>query len=333
MHKELKSAVFAVLLIAASYFFGDVCERIGQAYELILFPSREILGLTLHLFLAMGAVVITAGLVAALVRPLWACFIVFALSSLAMLLGWELKASGGLLAAIYFIASLIYAERIARELNDRLRFSVRPISQSQSILITALLIVACGSFYFDYAAEIRREGFSIPPFVVEMVVGRMEKEVIELLPEDLGQTAVIQFRGQLEGVVDEMEKDIASRLPATQSEAVMAEFRRQIERVLDEMEKEAGERLSMVEREAITAEFRDQFEKALVEVVEKVVRPYEQWIPVIFAVSLFTLLGTITTLLSWIPILALAVIFPLLTALGVTREVAETGIVRRLTLD
>ena len=45
MHKELKSAVFAVLLIAASYYFGDVCERIGQGYELILFPSEEILGL------------------------------------------------------------------------------------------------------------------------------------------------------------------------------------------------------------------------------------------------------------------------------------------------
>ncbi len=333
MSKELKIAFSAVLLIATSYYFGDVCERIGQAYELILFPSREIVGLALRFFLAMGAVAITAGLVAALVRPLWASFGVFGLSALAMLMGWGLEANGGLLMAVYFVASLLYAQRVAGELNDRLRFSVKPISQSQSILLTALLIVACGSFYFGYAAEIRREGFSIPPALVEVLVERMEKEVIELLPEDLGQTAVIQFRGQLEGVMDEMEKDIVSRLPAAQSEAVMAEFRRQLERVLDEMEKEAGERLSSVEREAITAEFRDQFEKALVELVEKVVRPYEQWIPVIFAVSLFTLLGTITTLLSWIPILALVVIFPLLTALGVTRELAETGIVRRLTLD
>jgi hypothetical protein len=332
MHKELKSAVFAALLIAASYFFGDVCERIGQAYELILFPSKEILGLTLHLFLAMGAVAITAGLVAALVRPPWACFIVFALSSLAMLLGWELETSGGLLAAIYFIASLIYTERIARELNDRLRFSVRPISQSQSILITALLIVACGSFYFGYAAEIRREGFSIPPFVVEMVMERMEKEVIKFLPADLGEAALVRFRAEFERVVDEMEKEVANRLPAAQAETVMSEFRRQFERVLDEMEKEAGERLQDIERDAIMAEFREQFERALVELVEKTIKPYERWIPVVFTISLFSLLGTITVFLSWIPILALAVIFPLLTALGVTKVVAETGIVRRLTL-
>jgi hypothetical protein len=332
MHKELKSAIFAVLLIAASYYFGGACERIGQGYELILSPSREILGLALWLFLAMGAVVITAGLVAALVRPLWACFIVFALSSLAILLGWDLKASSGLLAAIYFIASLIYAERIAREFNDRLRFSVKPISQSQSILLTALLIAACGSFYFSYAAEIRREGFSIPPALVEVLVGRMEKEVVKFLPADLSEAALARFRAEFERVADEMEKEVANRLPAAQAEAVMAEFRRQFERVMDEMEKEAGERLQDIERDAIMAEFREQFERALVELVEIMIRPYERWIPVVFAISLFSLLGTIAVFLSWIPVLALAVIFPLLTTLGVTKVVAETGMVRRLTL-
>ncbi|MFQ5813414.1 MAG: hypothetical protein ACE5I2_09555 [Anaerolineae bacterium] len=332
MHKELKSAVFAVLLIAASYFFGGVCERIGQGYELILSPSGETLDLALRLLLAMGAVALTAGLVAALVRPRWACFLIFAFSALAMLLGWELKASGGVLTAVYFIASLIYVERIAGELDDRLRFSVRPISQSQPILLMTLVIVACGSFYFGYAAEIEREGFSIPPTLVEMVVGRMEKEVIKLLPADLGEAAMARFREQFERVLDEMEKEVSNRLPAAQAEALMAEFRHQLERVLDEMEQEAGERLQAAEREALMAEFREQYEEALVELVENAIRPYEQWIPLVFAVSLFTLLATITRLLSWIPIVALMVIFPLLTALGVTEVVAETGLIRRLTL-
>jgi hypothetical protein len=333
MHRELKSAIFAVLLIAASYYFGDVCERIGQGYQLILSPSGEILGLALRLFLAIGAVAITASLVTALVRPLWACFAVFALSALAMFLGWELKASSGVLTAVYFIVSLIYAERTAGELNDRLRFSVRPVSQSQSILLTALVIVVCGSFYFGYAAEIDREGFAIPPALVEMVVGRMEKEVIEFLPADLGEAALTRFRDDIERVLDEeMEKEVANRLPAAQAEAVMAEFRRQLEGILDEMEKEAGKRLQAAEREAIMAEFREQFERALVEFVEKAIKPYERWIPVVFAISLFTLLATITRLLSWIPIVALIAVFPLLTALGVTKVVAETRLVRRLTL-
>ncbi len=333
MDRQLKIVFFAVLLIVASYYFGSVCERIGQGYELILSPLGETLDLALRLLLAMGAVAITAGLVAALVRPRWACFLIFALSALAMLLGWELKASGGVLTAVYFIASLIYVERIAGELNDRLRFSVRPISQSQSILLTTLVIVACGSFYFGYAAEIDREGFSIPPALVEMVVGRMEQEAIRLLPADVGEVALTRFRDELGRVLeDEMEEEVNKRLPADQAEAVMAEFRRQLERVLDEMEREAGERLQGIERDAIVAEFREQFERTLVEFVENAIRPYEQWIPLVFAISLFTLLATITRLLSWIPVLALMVIFPLLTALGVTEVVAETGLIRRLTL-
>ena len=332
MDRQLKIVFFAVLLIAASYFFGDVCERIGQGYELILSPSGETLDLALRLLLAMGAVAITAGLVAALVRPRWACFLVFALSALAMLLGWELKASGGVLTAVYFVASLIYVERIARELDDRLRFSVRPISQSQSILFMTLIIVACGSFHFGYAAEIEREGFSIPPALIEMVVERTEKEAIRLLPADVGEAAVAGFRDQFERVLDEMEKEVSKRLPAAQAEVVMAEFGRQFEKILDEMEREAGERLQGIERDAIVAKFREQFEETLVEFVEKAIRPYEQWIPLVFAISLFSLLATITVLLSWIPVVALMVIFPLLTALGVTEVVAETGLIRRLTL-
>jgi hypothetical protein len=333
MHRELKSAVFAVLLIVASYYFGSVCERIGQGYGLILSPSGETLDLALRLLLAMGAVAITAGLVAALVRPRWACFLIFALSALAMLLGWELKASGGVLTVAYFIASLIYVERIAGELNDRLHFSVRPISQSQRILISTLIIVACGSFYFGYAAEIEREGFSIPPALVEMVVERMEKEVVKFLPADLGEVALTSIRDQFERVLlDEMEEDVSKRLPAAPAEVVMAEFGRRFEKILDEMEREAGERLQAVEREAIIARFREQFERTLVEFVEEAIRPYERWIPLVFAISLFSLLATITVLLSWIPVVALMVIFPLLTALGVTKVVAETGLIRRLTL-
>jgi len=333
MHRELKSAAFAVLIIAASYYFGGVCERIGQGYDLILSPSREILGLVIRFFLALGAIAITAGLVAALVRPLWACFVVFALSALAMLLGWGLKTSSGILAAVYFIVSLIYVERIARELDDRLRFSVSPISQSQSILLATLVIVACGSFYFGYAAEVEREGFSIPPALVEMVVERMEKEVVKFLPADLGEAALTSIRDQFERVLlDEIEEEVASRLPAAQAEVVMAAFRHQFEEILDEIEKEAGERLQGIERETIVAEFREQFERMLLEFVENTIRPYERWIPLVFAISLFSLLATMTVLLSWIPVVALMVIFPFLTALGVTKVVAATGLIRRLTL-
>lgn len=333
MHRELKSTFFAILLVAASYLFGYVCQQTQQGYELLFsLSAKDAIGLALWLLAALAAMVLTAGLVAALVRPRWACFLIFAFSALAMLLGWELKLSSGLLAALYFIASLLYAEGIAKELNERLRFSVKPISQSQSILLTTLVIVVCGSLYLGYAAEIEREGFSLPPALVEMVMDKMGEELGRRLPADVGEAAVATFREPVERVLDEVGKEMSRRLPADMREAVMAEFRRQAEAVLDEMEREAGERLQEAEREAVVAEFREQFEKALEEFVEKAIRPYEQWIPVVFALGLFTPLVTITRLLSWIPILVLRVIFPFLTVLGVTKVVAETHEVKRLTL-
>ena len=332
MHKELKSTAFAVLLFAASYLFGGVCERIGQGYELILSPSRDILDLGIQLLLAMGAVALTAGLVAVLVRPLWVCFTIFALSALTMLISWELKVSSGMLTTVYFIASLIYGQSIAGELNNRLRFSVRTIYQSQTILLVALVIVACGSFYLGYAAEIDREGFSIPPSLIEMVMGRIEREVSNLLPTDVGERAIAEFREQLEGVLEEVGQEVARLLPEALREASMAEFRGQLTRALDEMEKEASERLEATDREAIMAKFGDQLERALVELTENAIRPYEQWIPRILAFNLFMFLLTVTGLLSWIPILALWAIFPLLTALGVTKTITGTRDVKRLTL-
>ncbi len=332
MHRELKSAVFAALLIAASYYFGSVCERAGQGYEFILSPSKEIVGLALQLFLAMGAVTVTAGLVAALVRPLWACFLIFALSALAMLLGWELNVTSGVLAAVYLIASLFYAHGIAEELKDRLSFSVGPIWHSQRILLVALVIVACGSFYFGYAAEIERAGFSIPPYLVEIVMERIGEEVSKLLPETAGEEAIAQFREQLEGTLQEMAKEVSRFLPEHVREVAMAQFRDQLTRALDDMEKEASERVQAADREAIVAKFRDQLGRALAELVENAVRPYQRWIPLVLAINLFMFLLTVTTLLSWVPILALMVIFPLLAVLGVTKVVAETRLVRKLTL-
>ena len=333
MHRELKSAAFAALLMAASYFFGNACGRIEQSYELILHPSMEMfLSLALRCFLAMGAVTVTAGLVAALIRPMRACFLIFALSALAMLLGWELNAHNAALAAVYFIASLFYANGIAEELNDRLSFSVAPIWHSQRPLLVALVIVACGSFYFGYAAEIERAGFSIPPYLIEIFMERVEEQVGKLLLETAGEEAIGRFREQLEGTLREMAKEVSRFLPEEVREVAVAQFRDQLAKMLDDLEKEARESTQMADREAVMAKFSDQLGQALVDFVQNAIRPYQRWIPLVLAINLFMFLLTVTSLLSWVPILALMGIFPLLTVLGVTKVVTETRLVKRLTL-
>ncbi|MFC1983222.1 hypothetical protein ACFLV5_05530, partial [Chloroflexota bacterium] len=86
--KLIKLVIFVILLIAASCFFATICHQIEQLGGAILSPSWDILYPFLWLLLALALVAMAAGLVAALVHPLRICFIVFALSGLAVLLLW-----------------------------------------------------------------------------------------------------------------------------------------------------------------------------------------------------------------------------------------------------
>jgi len=162
--KLVKYVIFIVLLIVASCFLGNICRQIGQLGDTIFSPSMDTLYPFLWLLLALALVAITAGLVAALVRPLWMCFIAFALSSLAALFIWGLNLIGIVLAVIYLLAGLIYSRGVAKGLSGRINFSIHPIQNNQTILLIALIIVACACFYSRFAAQIEREGFTTPPF-------------------------------------------------------------------------------------------------------------------------------------------------------------------------
>jgi hypothetical protein len=268
MSKWLKVTFFLLLLVGAGYFFGTVCRQIGQAYRLVLFPSGELLNLLLWFLLALGAVAVIAGLVAALLRPLWVGIIAFALSGLAMLLGWQMTLGSGILILVYLLAASLYTVSVARELNERIRFSVRPISEGQGMFLMALILVACGSLYLGCAAHIEREGFSIPEFYLEMFMKPIEKQI--------------------------------------------------------EAQGPAGER-----QEAL-ARFRKEFRLAVDEFFERTVKPYEQFIPLAVAASLFMPLVTISRLLAWVPAMFLSIVFPLLEALGVIKVVSETREVQTL---
>lgn len=272
----VKIIFLAVLLIAASWFFGIWCGRFGQAYTLFFQPGKEILELGLWLLLAIVVVAVTAGLVAALVRPLWVALLAFALSALAMVLGWEVGIGPALLGLLYFLLCLPYARGVAKELNERLGFSVEPISRGLSLLFMVLALVACGSLYLGYAAHIEKEGFTLPPSFKEMMT----------------KMSIIPMR-----------------------EAI-----------------EARTELTPQEKERALAEMEEEFGEVWMGPLEEMIKPYERLIPVAVAISTFMTLQTILSLLSWIPGLILAMIFPLLQITGMTRVVKETREVERVTI-
>ncbi|MHC2995778.1 MAG: hypothetical protein IBV53_09785 [Candidatus Atribacteria bacterium] len=203
MSKWLKFTLFTILLIGAGYFFGTTCRQISQAYNLILSPSGELLNLLLWLLLSLGGLMVAAGLVAALLRPLWIGIIAIILSGLAMLLGWQVTAGNGILILVYLIVSFFCTLGITRELNERIRFSVRPISEGQGILLMALILVICGSLYFGCAAHIEQEGFSPPQYYIKMFMEQMEKQIEARVPAEERQEIIAQFRKEFRRTVDE----------------------------------------------------------------------------------------------------------------------------------
>ena len=179
--KVMKMIVLSTLLIATGYFFGLTCGRVSRAYEMLFSPSRDVLYLVGQLLLAMGALTVASGIVAALFRPFWTCLVAFVLSGATILVAWEVSLGSGIAVLVYVAASLFYAYRVIVELNNRVRFSVGPVAQSQTILLTTLAAVACASLYLGCAAQIEREGFSLPPTardaVTRMVMMPIERRI------------------------------------------------------------------------------------------------------------------------------------------------------------
>lgn len=213
--KLVKSVIFILLLIAASCFLGNICNQIGQLGDTIFSPSINTLYPFLWLLLALALVAITAGLVAVLIRPLWMCFIAFALSGLAVLFIWGLNLISVVLAVLYLLAGLFYSQGVAKGLNERINFSVRPIRDNQTILLIVLTIAACALFYSGYAAQIESEGFTTPPFVIDMVIEIAEGQIEGspgLIPQEKEQV-IAEFREQFEQQVEDMIKPYQRLIP------------------------------------------------------------------------------------------------------------------------
>lgn len=214
--KLIKTIVFVVLLVAASSYLGYTGRQIGELGDAIFVFSMDTLYPFIWLLLALVLVAITAGLVAALVRPLWMCVIAFALGSLAVLFLWGMNLIAVVLAALYLLAGLLYSRGVARGLNERIRFSVHPIKDNQTILTTVLLIAVCALFYFGYAAQIEREGFATPPFVVDIAVGMAEGQIEanpDLTPQEKAQ-AIAEFRQHFEQQVEDAVEPYHRFIPA-----------------------------------------------------------------------------------------------------------------------
>jgi hypothetical protein len=89
--------------------------------------------------------------------------------------------------------------------------------------------------------------------------------------------------------------------------------------------------LTAEERETMSDQMTEGFEQWMASMVE-MIQPYERFVPMMVAFMLFQVLAVVNTLFSWAPIVVLAILFSMLTRLGVVRETTESKTVVHLAL-
>lgn len=203
MDKRIKIAFFTVLLMGSGYYFGTVCRQIGLSYDLLLTPSQEILVLLVWLLLSLCVLLVCAGLVAALLRPKRLGFLAFGLAGLAILLGWEITMFSGILILIFIVVGILCIVGVERELNERIKFSVRAASDEQGLLLIALILLASASLYHGVESYIEEQGLTIPETYTELFMDQLEKRIEEQVSPEERQKAVAEFRAEFQRTMDE----------------------------------------------------------------------------------------------------------------------------------
>jgi hypothetical protein len=217
MNRWVKYLIFILLMMGAGYFFGTICTQISEVDQLLNAPTIELLYLVLWFLLSLAMMMICAGLVAALLRPLWVAAIAFFLSGLAILLGWQITVASGVLVLVFVIAGVVYTSNVMQGLEKQADFNVRPIGQNQNILSLGLILVACGSLFLGFRDYVYREGFTIPDRYIELMMEPMEKQILLRAPGEGGQEMVFQFREEfrkfIDGFFDETVKPYERYIP------------------------------------------------------------------------------------------------------------------------
>jgi len=211
MSRVIKSAVISLPVLAAGYYFGVVCGQVSESAGMLLDPSWELLGVLGYFALALCLLAASAGLVAALVRPVWAGMIVLAISGLFIWLGWGVGLKNGALVLVYVAGAWFYAVNVAREQSERLSFSTRPLGLAQNVLFMALIFLACGSLYLGLSEHIEQEGFTIPEAYLDAIAGQLEQQIVGQLPESERPAAQAQFREQFQSTMQGMVENIMGR--------------------------------------------------------------------------------------------------------------------------
>ena len=201
--KWLKYGLFTFIHLITSYALGRMCNQLSLSYELILSPSQELLEKLVFLLISLGGVIVSAGIVSLLMKPLWAAVIAFLLSSMSIIVGWQLfTITAGIILFVYFVICCYAAHCVHTEQKEHIHFSTKPFKDSFGLFSIALLIVACGSIFIGSKDAIDRNGFEIPKSYLEIFMDPFKEQALSQVPNNERSQVEEEFEKQMQGMMD-----------------------------------------------------------------------------------------------------------------------------------
>jgi hypothetical protein len=188
---------FGVLLAVAGAFFGLALRWAGDGYVYLVpgtWGKWEAIRLGLCVMGSFGAVAVTAGFVAILIRPFWVAVLCFLVSSLALFLTFEISILSLVIALIYFVMGIGYLAGVRTEISHRIKFSIWQIRGSQTVFLVVLVALACTSLYFGYAEKINAEGYKLNDKAINGIVSFTRDHVIDVVfpEEDVNKAQILE---------------------------------------------------------------------------------------------------------------------------------------------
>lgn len=160
----IKTLVCVIAFLASVLFFAQVCNDLVGNYLILILPTVKItVPWLVQLCVAVLLIIVTLGITAVLVRPLWLTLIIYFLGSMVFALFTEGSPSVWIAAIVLFVSFTLYVFFIAKQLNNQINFSSHPLGDKKILICSVLAVLVSVSFGLGYVKDSTRRGYLIPP--------------------------------------------------------------------------------------------------------------------------------------------------------------------------
>ncbi|MBI5152153.1 hypothetical protein HZA39_01345 [Candidatus Peregrinibacteria bacterium] len=204
----IKTAACIAVFFASMAFFSLMCKALVDNYIFLIAPTMKItVPWLIKLGISVLLILITLGIVAVLVRPVWLAIATLAAGSIL----YPLIAGGGyitwILAAVS-CASLSggYLYFVVKQMRNQVNFSTHPLGEKKLLVCSLLALLIAVSLGLGYAEDSARRNYIIVPEIKTLAQDYVVYQAIQIAVKQYPKITAKQKEAAAESVKKNMKK-------------------------------------------------------------------------------------------------------------------------------